>query len=57
MFISNTFISNACLKLAKNQAYAKQHPESELLLFENFSHSSAALFSKNDTTYSKKKAK
>ena len=26
-FISNTFISNARLKLAKNQAKAKQHPE------------------------------
>ena len=27
------------LKLAKNQANAKQHPEAELLLFENYSHS------------------
>ena len=35
-FISNTFISKARLKLAKNQAKAKQHPETELLLFENF---------------------
>ena len=33
-FISNAFISNARLKLAKNQANAKQHPENELLLFE-----------------------
>ena len=31
-FISSTFISNARLKLAKNQAKAKQHPEAELLL-------------------------
>ena len=38
-FISNTFISNARLKLAKNQAKAKQHPEAELLLSENFSFS------------------
>ena len=35
-FISNTFISNAKLKLAKNQANVKQHPEVEILLFENF---------------------
>ena len=34
-FISNTFISNTRLKLVKNQAKAKQHPEVELLLFEN----------------------
>ena len=33
-FISNTFISNARLKLEKNQANAKQHAESELFLFE-----------------------
>ena len=33
-FISNTFISNARFKLAKNQVNAKQHPESELLLLE-----------------------
>ena len=30
-FISNAFISNARLKLAKNSAKAKQHPETELL--------------------------
>ena len=30
-FASNTFISNARLKLAKNQAKAKQHHEAELL--------------------------
>ena len=34
-FISNTLISNARLKLAKNQAKAKHHPETELPLFEN----------------------
>ena len=34
-FNSNTFISKARLKLAKNQANAKQHPETELSLFEN----------------------
>ena len=32
------FISNARLKLAKNQADAKQHPEAEFLLFENYSN-------------------
>ena len=38
---SNTFISNARLKLPKNQVNAKQHTEAELLLFENYSHSSS----------------
>ena len=37
------------LKLAKNQANSKQHPEAELLLFENYSHSSLTLSSKNNT--------
>ena len=36
-FISNIFISNAKLKLANNQGKARQHPEVELLLFENYS--------------------
>ena len=36
-FISNILISNARLKLAKNQAKAKQHAEAELLLFQNYS--------------------
>ena len=51
-FISNTFISNAKFKLAKNKA--KQHPEAELLIFENYSHTSFTLPSKNNRTYSKK---
>ena len=38
-FISKTFINNTRLKLAKNQAKAKQHPEAQLLLFEKYSHS------------------
>ena len=33
LFKSNTFIRKTKLKLAKNQANAKQHPETELLLF------------------------
>ena len=53
-FISNTFINNARLKLAKNRANAKQHPEAELLLFENYSHSSSTLSSKINRVYSKK---
>ena len=53
-FISNSLKSNARLKLTENQANAKQHPEAELLLFENYSHSSSTLSSKNNRTYSKK---
>ena len=34
------------MKLAKNQANAKQHPETELFLFENYSLSSSTLSSK-----------
>ena len=45
-FISNAFISNAGLKLPKNQADVKQHPEAELLLFENYSYSWSTLSSK-----------
>ena len=56
-FISNIFISNAKLKLAKNQANAKQYPEAELLLLENYSHSSSMLSSKNSRIYSQKLAK
>ena len=52
-FISITFINNTGLKLAKNQANAKQHPEAEILLFENYSHFSS-LSSKSNKTYSKK---
>ena len=39
------------MKLAKNQANDKQHPEAELFLFENYSHSSSTLSSKNNRTY------
>ena len=45
-FISNTFIINATLQLAKNQAKAKQHPHAERLLFENYSLFSSTLSSK-----------
>ena len=36
-----TFKSNARLKLAKNQAKAKQRPEAELLLFKSYWFSSS----------------
>ena len=35
-FKRNTFISNAKLQLAKNQAKDKQHREAELLLCKNY---------------------
>ena len=53
-FISNTFISNAKLKLAKKQANAKQHPEAELLTSKNYWHSSSTLSSNNSRACHKK---
>ena len=53
-YISNTFISNTRFKLVKNQAYATQHPEAELLAFGNNLHSAFTLSTKNNRTYSKK---
>ena len=47
----------AMLKLAKNQANAKQHSGTEILLFESYSHSSFTLSSKNIRTCSKNKQK
>ena len=47
-FIGNTLISKAWLKLAKNQAKAKQQPDAELLLFESFLLSSSTLSFKNN---------
>ena len=43
--MNKTFISNARLRLVKNQTKSKQHPEAELSLFENYSRSSSALSS------------
>ena len=51
-FMSNTFTSNARLKLTKNQATANQHPEP--LQFQNYS---STLKSKNNWCYFKKSAK
>ena len=47
------FISDR-VKLAKNQAKAKQHLEASLLLFESYSLSSSTLSYKNNRRYSKK---
>ena len=52
--MSNTFISSARMKLVKDQANAEQHPEAELLRFENYSHASFMLSSKNNRVYSEK---
>ena len=52
--ISNTFISNTKLILAKKKAQAKHHSDAELLPFEDCSLSSCMLSSKNNWTYSKK---
>ena len=45
------------MNLAKNQAKAKEHPAAELLLIENYLHSSFMLSSKISMTLSKKWAK
>ena len=42
------------MKLVKNQAKAKQNPEAELLLFENYSLSLSTLSIKNNRRHSKK---
>ena len=52
--MGKTFVSNARLKLAKNQANAKQYPQAELLLSENYSHFLSTSSSKNIKIYSKK---
>ena len=53
-FISNIYINNGNLKLAKNQANAKDHLEAELLLFENYLSSSSTVLSKNNRTIKNK---
>ena len=55
-FISNTFISNARPKTAKNQAKAKQ-PKPERLLIKNYPLASSTLSSKNNSEYLKQIAK
>ena len=57
-FVRNTLINNARLKLKKkNQANAKQHHESVVLLFDNYSYSSSTLSFKNNETFIKIKQK
>ena len=51
------FISNARLKLGKNQAKAKQHSEAERMLFKNYSLYLSTLSSKNSMRYSIRFAK
>ena len=53
-YICSTFIINAKLKLAKNHANAKQHPDAELFLFQNHSHFSSTLSSKNNKACAKR---
>ena len=53
-FKSNSFVSNARLKLAKNQVKAKRQPEAELFVFENYSFSSSTLSYENSKKHSKK---
>ena len=53
-FVSSTFVSSARLKLAKNQANAKQRPEAELLLFKDSLLSSFTSSFKNSRRHSKK---
>ena len=52
-FINNSFITKVRLKLVKIQVNAKQHPEADFLLFENYSHSSSMMSSKNNKIFSK----
>ena len=52
-FISNSFICNAKLKVAKNWA----NPEAKFSLFDDYLHSLYTLSSRNNRRYSKKYAK
>ena len=53
LFYKRHFLSNPRLKLSY-QAKAKQHPEAELLVFENYSLPWSTLSSKTNLKYSKK---
>ena len=53
LFYKRHFLSNPRLKLSY-QAKAKQHPEAELLVFENYSLPWSRLSSKTNLKYSKK---
>ena len=42
-FYKQHFYQQRQAEIGKNQANTKQHPEAELLLFENYSHSLSTL--------------
>ena len=48
------YTQHQAVKFAKNQEKAKQDPEAEQFLFENYSLSSPTLLSKNNRKYSRK---
>ena len=54
LFYKQHFYKQRQGEIGKKQANATQQTEAELLLFENYSHSSSTLSSKNKSTYSKK---
>ena len=54
LFYKQHFCKQRQAKIGKKLANSKQHPEAELVLFENYSHSSFTLSSKNNRTCSKK---
>ena len=56
-FYKQQFYKKRQAEIGKNQAKAKQHPEAELLLIENYSLSSSTLSSKNNRRFSKKRTK
>ena len=49
-FYKQHFYKQGQAEIGKNQAKAKQNPEPELLLFENYSYSSCKLSSINNRT-------
>ena len=53
-FLTKTFINNTRLKVGKNQVKARQHPEAEFSLCENYSLSLSMLSSKDVRRYSEK---
>ena len=53
-FYKQHFYKQRQAEIGKIQANTKKHPEAELLPFENYSHSSSTLSSKNNRTCSNK---
>ena len=52
--VARFFYKQCQTEIGKKQANANQHPEAELLLFENYSYSSSTLSCKDNKIYSKK---